>query len=72
MNAETVWDEVACQNYAEWQSGEATYQIWVEDEESIAVKLDVMKVKNIGGVAVWRLGYGTPAAWNLIASYAGT
>ena len=72
MNAATVWDEVACQNYAEWQSGEATYQIWVEDEESIAVKLDVMKVKNIGGVAVWRLGYGTPAAWNLIASYAGT
>lgn len=72
MNAETVWDAEACQNYAEWQSGEATYQIWVEDEESIAVKLDVMKVKEIGGVAVWRLGYGTPGAWSLIAAYVGS
>ncbi len=64
------WDEVTCQNYAEWQSGAATYQIWVEDAESIGVKLSVMATKNLGGVAVWRLGYGTPEAWELIASYA--
>lgn len=65
------WDEETCQNYVEWQSGNATYQIWIEDVESLTVKLNVMSARSIGGVAVWRLGYGTPAAWELIAAYAG-
>ena len=63
------WDEETCQNYAEWTSGNATYQIWLEDAESIAVKLNMMATKNIGGVAGWRLGYGTQAAWELINAY---
>ena len=70
MNIQPEWDETTCQNYAEWQSGNTLYQIWVEDVESIAVKLNVMKAKGIGGVAVWRLGYGMPEAWSLIESYA--
>ena len=53
------WNEETCQNY----------QIWLEDAESIAVKLNMMTTKNIGGVAVWRLGYGTQAAWELINAY---
>lgn len=64
-----VWDEVTCQNYAEWQEGSAKYQIWIEDEESIKVKLNVMGSKGLGGVAVWRIGYGTPAAWALVSAY---
>ncbi len=70
MNVQPEWDETTCQNYAEWQSGNVTYQIWVEDAESIAVKLNVMKAKNIGGVAVWRLGYGTEQVWDLVSAYA--
>ena len=70
MNVQPEWDETACQNYAEWKSGNVTYQIWVEDAESIAVKLNVMKTKNIGGVAVWRLGYGTEQVWDLVSAYA--
>lgn len=69
---EVEWDETTCQNYVEWQSGNAVYQIWIEDVESLTVKLNVMSARNIGGVAVWRLGYGTSAAWELIAAYAGT
>lgn len=69
QNIKLQWDETTCQNYGEWNSGTALYQIWAEDEESIAVKLNVMNARNIGGVAVWRLGYGTPAAWDLIRAY---
>lgn len=72
VNITPEWDEETCQNYAEWQSGSATYQIWVEDLESLKVKLNVMSAQNIAGVAVWRLGYGTPAAWELINAYAGS
>lgn len=70
VNVTPGWDEETCQNYAEWQSGSATYQIWVEDLESLKVKLNVMSVKDIAGVAVWRLGYGTASAWELIKAYA--
>lgn len=70
VNVTPGWDEETCQNYAEWQSGSATYQIWVEDLESLNVKLNVMSVKDIAGVAVWRLGYGTASAWELIKAYA--
>lgn len=70
LSQSPVWDETTCQNYAEWQNGNARYQIWIEDEESIKVKLNVMNSKGIGGVAVWRIGYGTPEAWALVSAFA--
>ena len=69
MNLSPAWDSEVGQNYAEWKSGETTYQLWIEDEESIATKLSVMSANKIAGVAVWRLGYGTESVWNLIKSY---
>lgn len=69
VGAEPTWDEETSQNYAEWMDGDVTYQIWLEDEQSIGVKLNVMAAQNIGGVAVWRLGYGTEGVWNLINAY---
>ena len=72
VNAEKVWDETTCQNYAEWTEGTATYQIWLEDAESIAVKINVMRAKNIAGVAVWRLGYETSEIWELLSAYSGS
>lgn len=69
VNIQPEWDEVTCQNYAEWTSGNVTYKIWLEDKESLRVKLNVMSANQIGGVAVWRLGYGTPEIWELINAY---
>ena len=69
VGVETVWEESTCQNYAEWTSGNATYKIWLEDLESIRVKLNVMSTNGIGGVAVWRLGYGTSEVWELLNAY---
>jgi spore germination protein YaaH len=68
-NIKFDWDESTCQNYAEWQSGSATYYVWFEDSQSITAKLNAMKARNIGGVGVWRLGYGTNDIWNLIGLY---
>lgn len=63
------WDEETCQNFAQWQSGTATYYVWFEDKDSISSKLNAMNSRNIGGVGVWRLGYGTAEVWNLVAMY---
>lgn len=69
VGAEPEWDETTCQNYLEWNSSAGLKQVWLEDAESIRVKLNVMTSNEIGGVAVWRLGYGTAAVWELINAY---
>ena len=69
INKKPEWDNAACQNYLEWTSGNATYKVWLEDAESIRMKLNVMIANKIGGAAVWRLGYGTPAIWELINAF---
>lgn len=72
IGVEAVWDEETSQLYAEWQSGTKTHKLWAETEESIQVKLNVMQNKDIGGVAVWQISYGTPEAWELINTYVNT
>ncbi|MDR2044666.1 MAG: chitinase [Clostridium sp.] len=69
VGAEPVWDEEVCQYYLEWSKQDVTYKIWLEEARSIEVKLNVMSVQGIGGVAVWRLGYGTHEIWKLINTY---
>ena len=69
LGMETVWDEETCQNYGEVVSGDTTYQLWLEDLDSIQVKLNVMRNYDLAGVAVWRLGYEDPAVWDSISAY---
>ncbi len=69
MGITPQWDDETCQYYAEWTGGDTTYMLWVEEESSIAAKLNVMSGRGLGGVAVWRLGYGTESVWNLIHGY---
>jgi spore germination protein YaaH len=64
-----IWDEEAQQLYAEWSSGGVKYQLWAETKESILVKLNVMRAKEISGVAVWCLGCETPDVWEAISAY---
>ena len=58
-----------CQNYGEIQMGDTFYQVWLEDEQSIEVKLNVMSNHNIAGVSAWKLGLERPAIWNVIDAY---
>lgn len=63
------WDENTCQNYGEYTSGDSRYQVWLEDADSIKVKLNVMENYGIGGVAEWRLGFEKPEIWDVIGEY---
>ena len=64
-----AWDETTGQNYMEWSSNGKTYKVWLEDLDSISVKLNVMSAKELEGVAAWRLGYGTQELWQLLAEF---
>ena len=68
-NITTVWDEETCQNYGTYESGGTKHEVWLEDAESIRVKLNVMEANGIAGVACWKLGYEKPEIWDVIAEY---
>ena len=68
-NITTVWDEQTCQNYGEYQSGDSYYQVWLEDEDSIRVKLNIMDKYSIAGVAEWKLGFEVDSIWDVIEEY---
>lgn len=66
---ETTWDENAQQNYATWVVESATFEMWLEDEQSIEPKLKLMKDNKLAGTAAWALGYENGEIWNLIQKY---
>lgn len=68
-NIDVEWDETTCQNYGEYKSGDTLCQVWLEDEKSIEVKLNIMEKYGIAGVAAWRLGFEKPIIWDEIGAY---
>lgn len=67
--AQITWDEEAQQNYATWTVDGITYEIWLEDEQSIEAKLKLMKENKLAGTAAWALGQENTDIWNLILKY---
>ncbi len=43
------------------------HQVWYENAQSVRQKFNVVVERDLGGWAVWRLGYDDPAIWSLIA-----
>ncbi len=67
--AEKIWLEELGQNYSEYESGDVTFRIWVEDAASIEKKVQLIGEKNLAGVSAWRLGQETADIWNTIVKY---
>ena len=63
------WLEDIGQYYGEYYIDGRLARIWLEDKESLALKLSVMKENNLAGVACWKLGLETEEAWDAIGEY---
>ena len=66
---ELVWDEELAQYYGGNTVDGTTYEIWVENAESLKEKLAVMDKYEIAGVAQWKLGLETDDVWSVIGDY---
>ena len=66
---EPIWSEELGQNYTQIDENNRTYQIWLEDADSMRVRLAMMKEFDLAGIACWRLGLENAALWNEIANY---
>lgn len=67
--AEKVWSEADGQNYAEYVYEGNTYKIWLEDESSMELRLQLMKEKNLAGASFWKLGLEKSSIWDMIIKY---
>ena len=56
-NVETYWDKTTSQNYGKYDIDNSTYQIWIEDSQSIAEKVKLVSKYNLAGVSAWKLGF---------------
>lgn len=66
---ELEWDETTCQYHADFNINETGYSVWVEEKDSLTVKLNVMAQYQLAGVACWRLGQEKADVWEPIALY---
>ena len=65
-NAQVYWDSDVSQNYGSYESEGCTYQIWIEDAQSIAAKVQLVSKYNLAGVAAWKLGFENSSIWQTI------
>ncbi len=64
-----AYDDATKQNYGEVTIGKELWQVWLEDADSIKIRLNVMQAAGIAGVASWKLGQETPDIWTVIEAY---
>lgn len=63
------WDEVTAQNYAEFEQDGALVRVWLEDEASVDVKMQLIQRNNLAGMACWKLGFEKASVWEVIQKY---
>lgn len=67
--AEPVWSDECGQYVVTYESGSSTCLIWLEEAESIALKMALVDEYALGGAAYWKLGMETDDIWDVIGEY---
>lgn len=65
-DAEIQWLEDSKQQYIEYTKNGATYKMWIENDDSIAQKLDLVKKYKLSGAAFWQKGYEDDNIFSII------
>ena len=60
------WNEETGQYYGELETDEGTKMLWMEETESLALKMNLIKEYDLAGVAAWKLGMEPDGVWDVI------
>ncbi|MDR1547169.1 MAG: SH3 domain-containing protein [Hungatella sp.] len=63
---ELYWQEELGQYYGELQTEEGLKKLWLEEERSIGLKMNLIKQYGLAGVACWKLGFEPSDLWDEI------
>lgn len=63
-----LWDEAAGQNYISFidATDNAVKKVWIEDAESLKLKIKMVHKYNLKGIASWRRGYELESIWPVL------
>lgn len=61
-----VLEEASGQHYVEYTEAGKRMRIWIEDETSMAKRLDLIRKFDLAGIASWSRGMETPNIWTRI------
>ncbi len=67
---EVTWDDSVGCNYGEYEENGSLWRMWLEDADSLRVKLSVMQGYDLAGAAFWKLGLEDEPVWDEVAKYA--
>ena len=66
------WDAESAQNYVGWYTDDGVLcEIWIEDEQSLQRKALLTSKYDLGGTAIWALGFERSSIWNIVSESAG-
>ena len=65
-DVERTWNDNLKQYYVEYQDGENTRKMWIEDVESLRAKVSLVNENNLAGVASWQKGMETDDVWQML------
>ena len=60
------WDDDLKQYYVEYQDGDYTRKMWIEDIESLKAKVSLVNENDLAGVASWQKGMETDDVWPML------
>jgi spore germination protein YaaH len=66
-----MWFKEAGQHFYSYSENGKTYKVWVEDEESIAEKMQLVNKYGLAGAAAWRKGHEKNEIWPIMKSALG-
>lgn len=64
---EKVWDNDLKQYYVEYTQNGTTYKMWLEEENSIKAKFDIMNKYELAGAAYWQKDFESSNIWNIVS-----
>ncbi|MCR5202937.1 MAG: hypothetical protein K6D02_07630 [Lachnospiraceae bacterium] len=67
--AKFTWDDKTSMNYASYTANGAKYEMWLEDQASLELKMKVVKKNDMAGMAFWKLGLEESSIWRSVAKY---
>lgn len=63
---ELYWQDSLGQYYGEKGIEGGTQYLWMEEERSIELKMEVIRQNDLGGVGCWKLGFEPASIWDIV------